>query len=101
MVRWVAFDDDTAEAVVSRLRRGAAEINSTTPVEAALLEKGPSVVLLPASTPGRVLIARFSKRQESQSPAANSDPAAAAISTISKKPSASVSPKPWWRRFVA
>ncbi len=36
MVRWIAFDDDTAEAVVSRLRRGAAEIQSNSPVDAAL-----------------------------------------------------------------
>lgn len=100
MVRWIAFDDDTAEAVVSRLRRGAAEINSTTPLDAALQAKGPSMVVLPASTPGRLLIARFSKRQEAQSTPALSQTAPPRIPIIAKKPSVSA-PKPWWRRFVA
>ena len=59
MVRWIAFDDDTAEAVVSRLRRGAAEIQSNSPVDAALHAAGPSVIVLPSSTPGKLLIARL------------------------------------------
>ena len=100
MVRWVAFDDDTAEAVVSRLRRGAAEINSTTPLDAALQAKGPSMVVLPASTPGRLLIARFSKRQEPQSTPAASGFTPSRMPILAKKPVASA-PKPWWRRFVA
>ena len=100
MVRWVAFDDETAEAVVSRLRRGAAEINSTTPLDAALLAKGPSMVVLPASTPGRLLIAKFSKRQEPQPTPAVPGFAPSRIPTMTKKPPASA-PKPWWRRFVA
>ena len=53
MVRWIAFDDDTAEAVVSRLRRGAAEIQHNSPVDAALHAAGPSVIVLPSSTPGK------------------------------------------------
>ena len=99
MVRWVAFDDDTAEAVVSRLRRGAAEISSTTPLDAALQAKGPSMVVLPASTPGRLLIAQFSKPQIPEAAPAHL-PAPVRIATSAKKPVASA-PKPWWRRFVA
>ncbi len=53
MIRWIAFDDDTAEAVVSRLRRGAAEIQHNSPVDAALQAAGPSVIVLPSSTPGK------------------------------------------------
>ena len=94
MVRWVAFDDDTAEFVVSRLRRGAAEINHSTPIDAALQAAGPAMLVLPASTPGRLLVARFSKRKES-APVAPSQ-----ASPVSKKPAASA-PKPWWRRIVA
>jgi len=100
MVRWVAFDDDTAEAVVSRLRRGAAEIKSTTPLDAALQAKGPSMVVLPASTPGRLLIARFSKRQDPPAAPVTPSPASPRISISAKKPVAAA-PKPWWRRFVA
>jgi hypothetical protein len=58
MVRWVAFDDDTAEAVVSKFRRGAAEIREgDTPLDAALGMDRPSVMILPSSTPGKVLLA--------------------------------------------
>src|SRR5215468_9441534 len=66
MVRWIAFDDETAEAVVSRLRRGAAEIQHNTPVDAALHAQGPSVIVLPSSTPGKLLVARFTKCKVSE-----------------------------------
>jgi hypothetical protein len=59
MVRWIAFDDESAEAVVSRFRRGAAEIHPGDAVGAALDLGRPSVVLLPARGTGRVLMARF------------------------------------------
>lgn len=105
MVRWIAFDDDTAEAVVSRLRRGAAEIQSNSPVDAALQAAGPSVIVLPSPTPGKLLIARFSQRKEAVvAPASvrlgrypsglGSTPA------LGKKPATAVQ-KPWWRKLVA
>lgn len=96
MVRWIAFDDDTAEVVVSRLRRGAAEINHSAPIDAALEAKGPAVLVLPASTPGRLLIARFSKRKE-MTPAGSGP---LTVPVRAKKP-ATPAPKPWWRRIVA
>src|SRR5437660_5538204 len=61
MVRWIAFDDETAEAVVSRLRRGAAEIQHSIPIDAALHAAGRSVIVLPSSIPGKLLIARFTR----------------------------------------
>jgi len=100
MVHWIAFDDDTAEALVSRMRRGAAEIQHNTPVDAALHVDGASVMVLPSSTPGRLLIARFSPRKDahSQTRPAPKIPVrsvpAAAISRPSQK-------KPWWRSIVA
>jgi hypothetical protein len=59
MVRWVAFDDESAEAVVSRFKRGAAEIQPGDAVGSALELGRPSLVLLPARNSGRVLMARF------------------------------------------
>ena len=59
MIRWIAFDDETAEALVSRFRRGAAEIHQGQPVDAALAHGKPSLLVLPSFTPGRVLLARF------------------------------------------
>ena len=105
MVRWIAFDDDTAEAVVSRLRRGAAEIQHKAPVDAALQAAGPSVIVLPSPTPGKLLIARFSQRKEAVAPASvrlggypsglGSTPA------LGKEPATAAGQKPWWRKIVA
>jgi hypothetical protein len=64
MVRWIAFDDESAEAVVSRFRRGAAEIQQGDPVGSALNLGRPSLVLLPARAPGRVLVARFDPKAD-------------------------------------
>jgi hypothetical protein len=62
MIRWIAFDDETAEAVVSRFKRGAAEIRQGHPVDAALDHARPSLLVLPSSTPGKVLLAHFEPR---------------------------------------
>ena len=59
MVRWVAFDDESAEAVVSRFKRGAAEIQPGDAVGSALELGRPSLVLLPGRHSGQVLMARF------------------------------------------
>ena len=99
MVRWIAFDDDTAEAVVSRLRRGAAEIQHNSPVDAALHAAGPSVIVLPSSTPGKLLIARITKAKGNE-PAADLRSAPLVPPLLPKKQPASVK-KPWWRKFVA
>jgi len=54
MIRWIAFDDETAEAVVSKFKRGGAEIYP------GVLDFGePSLMLLPSTKPGRVLLAQF------------------------------------------
>lgn len=100
MVRWIAFDDDTAEAVVSRLRRGAAEIQHNSPVDAALHAAGPSVIVLPSSTPGRLLIARITKCKGNEPVAPQSQATRLVPPVLPKKPVASVK-KPWWRKFVA
>jgi hypothetical protein len=105
MVRWVAFDDDTAEAVVSRLRRGAAEIQHNAPVDAALQTQGPAVIVLPSPAPGKLLIARFTKRKETVVAPASLRPGRhpsglGSTPALGKKPVAPV-PKPWWRKIVA
>ncbi|HEY7097113.1 MAG TPA: hypothetical protein VH437_10340 [Terriglobales bacterium] len=64
MVRWIAFDDESAEAVVSRFERGAAEIQAGDPVDAALALDTPSLVLLPSKSEGKVLIAHFEPKNE-------------------------------------
>jgi hypothetical protein len=100
MVRWVAFDDDTAEAVVSRLRRGAAEIQNNAPLDAALHSEGTSVLVLPSPTPGRLLIARFAPRKDTPLSPPNGAHAARTTPAAPKK-SAAATQKPWWRKLVA
>ncbi len=64
MIRWIAFDDETAEAVMSRFKRGAAEIHRGQPLDAALNLGRPSLLLLPSETPGRLLLARLEPKSE-------------------------------------
>jgi hypothetical protein len=56
VARWIAFDDDTAEAVVCRFRRGAAEIRQGDALDAVLAQPGKSMLLMPAETPGQLLV---------------------------------------------
>jgi len=71
MMRWIAFDDETAEAVVSRFKRGGAEIYQGEPLDAVLEFGKPSLMLLPSTKPGKVLLAQFqpkSATSESREP---------------------------------
>lgn len=105
MVRWIAFDDETAEAVVSRLRRGAAEIQSNSPLDAALHNAGPSVIVLPSSTPGKLLVAHFSQRHlppvETAGFPLKHQPAQFIPSPVLEKKPPSSAMKAWWRKIVA
>lgn len=100
MVRWVAFDDDTAEVVVSRLRRGAAEIQQHAPVDAALRNEGASVLVLPSPNPGKLLIARFAPHKRAELPTPHTARSMRPGAIAPRKPAASAR-KPWWRKLVA
>ncbi len=68
MARWIAFDDETAEAVIGRFKRGAAEIREgEQPLEAALRCGRPSVLILPAKTAGRVLLVSIEPKTNASS----------------------------------
>jgi len=71
MMRWIAFDDETAEAVVSRFKRGGAEIYRGEPLDAVLEFGKPSLMLLPSTKQGKVLLAQFQpKSAPSEAPEA-------------------------------
>lgn len=91
-MRWMVFDDETAEMVVTQWRRGAAEILHEHPVDAALGVDGAAVLVLPSRVPGQVLVARLKKR-----PAVVAS-VPEAVTTIAIE---STVRKPWWRKFVA
>jgi hypothetical protein len=99
MVRWIAFDDETAEAVVSRFRRGAAEIHlSSSPIDSALTAGQPSLLLLPSDTPGRVLLARIHPKIELPAPRP------APVQLVAPRPPKSEKTsknKKWWQRRIA
>src|ERR671925_359985 len=59
MVRWIAFDEETADAIISRFKRGASELHDGNPFDAVLSYGKSSILLMPSSTPGRVLVARI------------------------------------------
>jgi hypothetical protein len=68
MVRWIAFDDETAEAVIGRFKRGAAEIREgEQPLGAALRYGRPSVLILPAKATGRVLLVSIEPKTNASS----------------------------------
>jgi hypothetical protein len=70
MVRWIVFDDDTADAVVGKYKRGAAEIrDGENPLDAALALDQASTVILASRTTGRVLLADFVPKTASSAPA--------------------------------
>jgi hypothetical protein len=93
-MRWMVFDDETAEIVVSRWRRGAAEILHDAPVDAALQAGGSAVLVLPSRVAGQVMVARFHK---SSADTVSVAPVPVAEPVTGETPVR----KPWWRKFVA
>lgn len=57
-MRWIVFDEQTADAVVDKYKRGAAEIHrGGDPLDAALNAGRPTALIMPSSGVGRVLLA--------------------------------------------
>ena len=94
MVRWIAFDDETAEAVVSRFRRGAAEIHpGNTAVDSALTAGQSSLIVFPSEVPGRVLLAHVNPKTELPAPPPKPVQFVPKVSPRAQKPT-----KKWWKR---
>lgn len=112
MARWIAFDDETAEAVVGRFKRGAAEIHGGDPLNAALSQPTASVVVLPSSVPGKVLMVRMEPKTE-KAVVASAEPEPIGQETVgflglsdqpvfARPPRSSVpAKKKWWQRKSA
>ena len=97
MIHWIAFDDETAEAVVSRFRRGAAEIHpGTTALDSALTAGHPSLLLLPSDTPGRVVVARVCPKTELPP-----KPQSIQVPARHQPQSQTPAKKNWWQRRTA
>lgn len=105
MIRWIAFDVETADTVVSRFKRGGAEIHQGTPLAAAIELGRPSLLMLPSMLPGRILVARVQPRDASRPSAElprNWEPTGflgLSDSPIFSEPEPVPPPrKRWWRR---
>ena len=110
MIRWIAFDDETAEAIVSRFKRGAAEIQQGDPLDTMLRYDGPSILILPSETPGKVLFARVESRINADGRLSSQEPIdyeATGFLGLSDEPVFTRRPpqpaikKRWWQRFTA
>jgi len=100
MVRWIAFDDETAEAVVSRFKRGAAEIEHGDALSLALEADRPAVVILPSDTPGRVLVAKVTPNCESVSYEASGFLGLTDRPVMTRRsPTPRPVQKPWWKKL--
>ena len=99
-MRWIVFDAETADAVVTRLRRGAAEIQHENPVDAALRSEGATILVMPSRDPDKLVMARFEQREvettspETHTPQLTPNP----VSAIQAAPAAKTS---WWKRLIA
>lgn len=61
-MRWIVFDDESAEAITGKYKRGAAELHyGEQPLDAALAS-GSSLLILPSADPEKVLVARIESR---------------------------------------
>jgi hypothetical protein len=96
MVRWVAFDDDTADALVGKFKRGAAEIREGNVLDSALRNDHASILIYPSASPERVLLARVIKTNAGAVEPSRPLPVQAVRPKL-----ASAEKKSWWHRHTA
>jgi hypothetical protein len=110
MIRWIAFDDETAEAIVSRFKRGAAEIQQGDPLNTVLRYGRPSILIFPSETPGKVLFARVESQLNADGLLSSEEPVdyeATGFLGLSDEPVFTRRPpqpaikKKWWQRLTA
>ena len=100
MIRWIAFDDETAEAVVSRYKRGAAEIQNGDPLSRVLDSARITLLVLPSRTPGMVLLARCEPKSASGVVVPTALPSSLPESSENENPLQTVRSfkRKWWQK---
>jgi len=106
-MRWIVFDDETAEAVVSKYKRGAAEIREAgRPLDAALNAGSRAILILPSREPSRVLLATVEPKMTRPPVKPRRDPVLGQFTPLRgviKRPLVTMPPsrKSWWSKWSA
>jgi hypothetical protein len=101
MVRWIAFDDDTADALVGKFKRGAAEIRDGNVLDSALRQGHPSILIYPSTSPERVLLARVSSPAAAAGAVDATRPLPVQATRNSAASTTATAKQSWWRRHIA
>jgi hypothetical protein len=104
MVRWIVGDDETADALTGKFKRGAAEIRAENLLELALKQEQGSLLIYPSTSPERVLLARI--RPVAAAVPASHDtakpmPVQPYRTGLGFRPPDLGHQKSWWRRHIA
>lgn len=69
MIRWIAFDSQTETAINQKFRPESLQLQAEDPLSVALSQPDSTVLVLPSSTEGKVVVARLRmKPTNSQKP---------------------------------
>jgi hypothetical protein len=106
VLRWIAFDEETATGIDQRMGPGTAQVECGDSLSVALSLTTPSIVVLPSSTPGKLVLANI--RRPPQKPPAIDAPVsfeAYGFLGLSDTPVLDDPPPPakkrWWQRKKA
>ena len=99
MVRWIAFDDDTADALVGKFKRGADEIREGAVLDTLVSHRQPSILIYPSTSPERVLLARVRLIPANDAMADVTRPLP--VQAIRASDPSLAAKKSWWRGHTA
>jgi hypothetical protein len=99
-MRWIVFDEQTADAVMDKYKRGAAEIHpGGDPLDTALNAGRPTALIMPASGIGRVLLASIEPKTPKAQTKPSRQPVVAQFTPLRRVINKTSAPrKTWWRK---
>jgi len=103
MTHWIAFDQDTAEALLNHCSCGGLEIKAGEALSEALKLEKASMVMLPAKSTGKVLLARITRRTTVSEDAVDLEPSGflgLSDAPVLRKPPQPAHTKKWWHRVI-
>ncbi|HEX3321016.1 MAG TPA: hypothetical protein VHR84_09965 [Terriglobales bacterium] len=104
MVHWIVCDDESADALTGKFKRGAAEIREENMVDLALEQPHGSLLIYPSTSPDRVLLARIRPASAKSDAVINTSkplPVQSYRTGLGFRPPELETPRSWWRRHIA